>query len=793
MKLEGIRDHVFKDRYALRDADGNVLEKEPEEMWRRVAAGVARQEKTKKLQNEWERKFYKLLENFNFLPGGRILLGAGAPYEHVTFYNCFVLPSPHDSRRGILETLSRMTEIMARGGGVGFNISTLRPRGAHVSKVNGTSSGPVNWAEIFSVMTHDIIQQGGTRRGALMLMMWDWHPDVFEFIGVKKNHNKMLGANLSVCVSDEFMERVKHDGNWDLIFPDVTHPKYNELWDGDLKKWQARKLPVKVHKTVRARELWEEICKCAWESAEPGLYFMDRANKLSNTNYFETLVSTNPCGEQPLPAWGVCNLGALNLTQFVKDEKFDFEKLREVVPLAVRFLDNVIDAEKYIFPEMRERQMEERRVGLGTLGLGDALIMMKVRYGSKESLDLIEKIYREIRDVAYVTSSGIAHEKGSFGKFSAKQYLKNIFVQQLPDRIKKSIAKGGMRNSVVLTQAPTGKTSLLAGASSGIEPVFSFSYKQKDRLGERTVFHPLYEQWKNKHANEKTPSYFVTAQDLTPEDHVLVEAAIQKYTDSSISKTVNAPMEHTVAQVKKLYTLAFELGLKGITYFREGSREGMLTSAAQEEKEKKVKLGGKFVPEVKVRPTKVEGATYRLETPVGTTYITVNHNGGKEPMELFLNIGKAGSDISAMAESLGRLISLILRMASPLSTLERAKNIYDELRGIGGSKVVGFGEKKVRSLPDAIAKALGLHFGFNGYHNGENKNIRENPPEIPASPAGGSGNPSGNNQENDLKNQLSKNIDSGNSLFDICPSCGTASFAYEEGCKKCYSCGYSEC
>jgi ribonucleoside-diphosphate reductase alpha chain len=775
MKLDGIRDQIFKDRYALRDKNGNVLEKTPDEMWRRVARGIASQEKTKKLQIIWEKKFYSLLENFNFLPGGRILLGAGAPYDHVTFYNCFVLPSPHDSRRGILETLSRMTEIMARGGGVGFNISSLRPRGAHVSKVNGTSSGPVNWAEIFSVMTHDIIQQGGTRRGALMLMMWDSHPDIFEFIAVKRDHHKMLGANLSVCISDEFMERVKHDGNWDLIFPDVTHPKYNELWDGDLKKWQKMKLPVKVHRTVRARELWDETCKCAWESAEPGLYFMDRANKMSNTSYFETLVSTNPCGEQPLPPWGVCNLGALNLTQFVAQGKFDFEKLREMVPIAVRFLDNVIDAENYIFPEMHARQMDERRVGLGTLGLGDALIMMKIRYGSKESLELIEKIYKEIRDVAYATSSEIAKEKGSFGKFSAKQYLKSEFIKELPDKIKKSIAKDGMRNSVVLTQAPTGKTSLIAGASSGIEPVFSFSYKQKDRLGERTVYHPLYEAWKNKHANEKPPTYFVTAQDLTPEDHVLVEAAIQKYTDSSISKTVNAPMEHTVEQVKKLYTMAYEKGLKGITYFREGSREGMLTSTAQEEKDKKVALGGKLVPEVKVRPTKVEGATYRLETPVGTTYITVNHNGGREPMELFLNIGKAGSDISAMAEAMGRLISLIIRMASPLSTFERAKNIVQELRGIGGSKVVGFGENKVRSLPDAIAKALALHFGFNGNGHSEKSDGDKN---------------SVDGQKN---NEASKKPADTNSLFDICPSCGTASFAYEEGCKKCYSCGYSEC
>jgi ribonucleoside-diphosphate reductase alpha chain len=785
MKLDGIRQQIFEDRYALHDNEGKILEKSPEEMWKRVAKGLSKIEKSPKLQKEWEKKFYSLMEDFKFLPGGRILLGAGSPYENVTFYNCFVLPDPEDSRRGIIDNLLKMTEIMARGGGVGFNISSLRPRGAHVVKVNGTSSGPVNWAEIFSVMTHDIIQQGGTRRGALMLMMWDWHPDVFEFISVKKNHTKMLGANLSVCLSNGFMESVKKDANWDLVFPDVKHPKYKTDWHGDLNEWKKKKLPVKIYKTIKARELWDEICKCAWESAEPGLYFMERANAMSNTWYFETLVSTNPCGEQPLPPFGVCNLGALNLTQFVKNKKFDFEKLREFVPIAVRLLDNVIDAENYILPEMKARQMDERRVGLGTLGLGDALIMMEIRYGSKESLELIEKIYKEIRDVAYQTSSEIAKVKGSFGRFEAKKYLKGKFIEVLPPKIKKMIEKNGMRNSVVLTQAPTGKTSLLAGVTSGIEPVFSFSFKQKDRLGERTVYHPLYEEWLKKNPKEKTPDFFVTAQDLTPENHVDVEATIQKYTDSSISKTVNAPENHTVEEVKKLYMMAYETGLKGITYFREGSREGMLTSKEQEEKAKKVKLDGKLVPEVKIRPTKVEGATYRLETPVGTTYITVNHNGGREPMELFLNIGKAGSDISAMAEAMGRLISLIIRMASPLSTWERARNIVQELRGIGGSKVVGFGENKVRSLPDAIAKALAMHFGFNGdHHETDEKTVEQSNNRTIEQLGKNEKNDKtiGNEEENKSKN-----------LFDICPSCGTASFAFEEGCKKCYSCGYSEC
>lgn len=763
-RLEGVRRDVFLDRYSLKDKNGKPIEEYPEDMWRRVAKGIAKIERTPKIQKEWEEKFYEALSDFKFVPGGRILTGAGSPHN-VTFYNCYVLPDPKDSRQGILETLGVMTEIMARGGGVGFNISSLRPRGSYVSTVNGTSSGPVNWAEIYSLMTHDIIQQGGTRRGALMLMMWDWHPDVEEFITVKKDHSRMLGANLSVCVSDDFMEKVKENGQWDLVFPDTSHPKYKELWNGDLEEWKKQKLPVKVYKTIKAKYLWDLICDSAWASAEPGLVFMDRYNEWSNTRYFEKIISVNPCGEQGLPGWGVCNLGALNLAAFVnKEEEFDYDSLAKVAKVAVRFLDNVIDAEHYLYPEMEKTQKQERRVGLGTMGLGDTLIKMKIRYGSEGSFPVIEKIYQTIRDAAYESSAEISREKSPFLKFDKEKYLKSKFIQTLPKELQQRIQKHGIRNAVVLTQAPTGKTSLIAGVTSGIEPVFSLSYKQKDRIGERIVYHELFSKWQEKNKGEKTPDYFVTASDLTPEEHIKVQAMIQKYTDSSISKTVNAPQTHTVADVKNLYTLSYEYGCKGITYMREGSREGML-ERLKGEKETKVVLQGKLVSDVKPRPMKLEGATYRMETPVGLAYITVNHNGGKEPMELFLNVGKAGSDISGLAEAIGRLISLILRMASPLDTFERAKNIVSELKGIGGSKSLGFGDKRVRSLPDAIAKAIATHFGF--------KN--------------------GNGENHPVPTQEAKTKSEGTGNFDICPNCGTAAFAYEEGCKKCYGCGYSEC
>jgi len=349
MELTGIRNTVFLDRYALKDETGKPIEKTPEETWRRVAKAVAAIEKVD-VRKLWEDKFYHAMEDFVFVPGGRILSGAGTGYK-VTFYNCFVIPSPKDSRGGILDTLGNMVEIMARGGGVGINLSSLRPRGARVKKVNGFSSGPINWAELFSVATKDIIQQGGTRRGALMLMLWDWHPDIEEFITVKQDLNKINGANLSVCVSDAFMEAVKRDSDWDLMFPDVTDPDYDIKWDGYLPNWIALgKKPI-VTKTIKARALWDLIAKAAWASAEPGVVFMERYNKQFNNYYFEFVNCVNPCGEEGLPPWGVCNLCSINLAMLVKNGKMDYKTLSEIAKTAVRFQDNVIDADTYVFPQ----------------------------------------------------------------------------------------------------------------------------------------------------------------------------------------------------------------------------------------------------------------------------------------------------------------------------------------------------------------------------------------------------------------------------------------------------------
>src|SRR5579862_3165871 len=637
-KFDGVREKVFLDRYALKGEEGELLEHTPAEMWSRVAHGISLQEKKAK-QGKWEKEFYRVLEDFKFVPGGRILSGAGTGYQ-VTYFNCFVIPNPKDSRHGILESLGQLIEIQSRSGGVGLNLSSLRPRGARVKKVNGTSSGPVNWATLFSVATHDIVQQGGSRRGATMLMLHDWHPDVEEFITVKQDLTKINGANLSVCVSDGFMEAVKEDKDWDLVYPELSDPHYDTEWDGDIIEWKQKGYKIKVYKTVKAKELWDLICTAAWKSAEPGLHFLERSNKRSNTWYFEKLLATNPCGEQPLGGWAVCNLGAMNLAAYVKDDDlkndkagwFDYDAFGKDVQVAMRFLDNVIDDTYYIFKENEQVAKEIRRTGLGIMGIADTFIKMKVRYGSEESEKISKKIFKTLRDNAYIASANLAKEKGAFPKFDKEKYLKGYHIKALPQEIRNMIVENGIRNAVLLTIAPTGTTSLLAGVSSGVEPVYEFEYSHNGRLGKQMVYHGLYGEWKEAHPDVERPDYFVGANDLTPEDHVKIQAIAQEYIDSSISKTVNAPNSHTVEDVKNLYMSAYDNGLKGVTYFRDGSRMGVLQreekktdSAEASSVKEEIKPTVPITPRV-ARPMVLNGVTYKAESPTGKVYVTINND-----------------------------------------------------------------------------------------------------------------------------------------------------------------------
>lgn len=733
---------VFMDRYALRNTDGVQVESSPAQMWDRVAKAIAQVERTEDEREGWETAFRGILDDFKFVPGGRILSGAGTG-TGVTYYNCYVIPSPEDSRSGILDNLKVMTEIMARGGGVGINLSTLRPRGSYIKTVNGTASGPCSWAELYSVATGDVIQQGGSRRGALMLMLNDDHPDILEFINVKRDLKKINHANLSICISDGFMHAVKTDATWPLV------------WGG------------KTHSLISARKLWDEICHAAWSSGEPGLVFIDRYNTESNTWYYEKIICVNPCGEQGLPEWGVCNLGALNLSAFVdggegyEPGRLDLVGLGRAARVAMRFLDNVVDSNLYFIPENEEAQKGTRRTGLGTMGLADALIKLHIPYGSPESIEVITDIYATIRDAAYEASVDNAIDKGAFSHFDATRYAQGRFIQRLPVQTQERIARHGIRNAVLLTQAPTGSTSLVAGVSSGIEPVFAFSMVRRDRIGEHVIHHPLVESWRRATGTtdaDPLPAWFVSANDLTPEQHVAVQATIQRYTDSSISKTVNAPNDHTVEQVQTLYMAAYDQGCKGVTYFRDGCRAGVLSHIVPPAESPRIDTDTTSSA-LRERPAVVDSQTHRTATPLGTMFTTVTRD-DTGPLEVFLQVGKAGTDTASVTEAIGRLISLVLRVPPRMSPSDRLAAAAEQLQGIGGGRQVGIGPRKVRSLPDAVAQVLTDY--ITGVTTPANDTATASPPATMRS-------------------------------ADLCPECGDAALVQEEGCKKCYSCGYSEC
>ena len=759
------------------------IETEPGQMMDRVARGVAAVENGAAKQGEWTEKFRWLLDDWKFVPGGRILTAAGTDQD-LTFYNCYVIPSPQDSREGIMTTLTQMTEIMSRGGGVGINLSTLRPRHAYVKGVNGRSSGAVSWGGLYSFVT-GLIEQGGSRRGALMLILNDWHPDIFNFIDSKRQSGKITNANISVGVSDRLMEAVERDEDWDLAFPDTRDPDYDELWDGDLDTWEAMGRPVIRYKTIKARELWDAIIESAWASAEPGVWFRERSNKMANSWYFNPQICTNPCGEQPLGAFSVCNLGAINLSRFYDEYANDvaWSELRRTVAYATRFLDNVIDTTPYFFEENRSVQMGERRVGLGTMGIAELMLKLGVRYGSDESVQLIDEIYKAIAVSAYETSSDLAQEKDAFPNFDAEKFLESGFMQAMPERSREKIRRDGIRNVTLLTQAPTGTTGTMVNTSTGVEPFFSWVYYRKSRLGLHEEQVPIVKDWYEAHPEAtELPDYFVTAMDLTPHEHIKVQGAFQRWIDSAISKTCNVPSEYTVDEVSELYKYMYELGCKGGTIYRDGSRDEQVLMLKGDERAESEMEGIKgdesaepaTTPHrVYPRPERLEGLSVRTQTPFGKAYITINRDEKGNPFEVFIAIGKAGTDIQADAESLGRMISLQLRTTAPQNRREMLKLIIEQLQDIGGARPIGFGPKRVLSLPDAVARVLQLEFFP------EDQPQQLNLPIEQARIAG----------ENEAGTPMNSTI----SGADMCPACGTITLIRAENCRKCLTCGYSEC
>lgn len=791
------------------------LETVPEQMFERIARHISSVEKTEEKKGEWEGKFRRLMEDWKYVPAGRIFTGAGTG-QNLTFYNCYVIPSPKDSRGGIFETLGQMAEIMSRGGGVGINVSSLRPRYAYVKGVNGRSSGAVSWASLYSFVT-GLIEQGGSRRGALMLILNAWHPDVLDFINSKKEAGKITNANISVGITDDFMKAVKEDQPWDLVFPDPHDEMYDKQWDGNMDKWKKLGGKVIKHKTVRATDIWTNIIESAWSSAEPGMYFIDRANYHSNSWYFAPLPCTNPCGEQPLPAWGVCNLGHVNLARHIDSQSGEvkWDELKTTVSHAVRFQDNVIDATPYFFDENKEQQMGERRVGMGTIGLAEMLIYKGLRYGSNEASEFIDKLYQFIAVTAYETSVELAREKGAFKKFDADKYLESGFMKSMPEYIRSLVKEYGIRNVTILTQAPTGTIGTMVGTSTGIEPFFSWTYFRKSRLGVHEEKIKLASDWLEKHPGAELPNYFATAMELMPEEHVKVQAAVQRWTDSAISKTCNAPSNYTVEQTKQLYTLMYDLGCKGGTIYRDGSRDEQILAVDSSKLGKDVedqlkakaiessKLVSKEVQEVmsvsggnpqfkiapRQRPDTMFGITYKMNTAYGNLYVTVNED-EQGPFEVFAQMGKAGGFFSAQTEAITRLISLSLRSNVAI------EEIIEQLKGIRGPDVSFSQEGMVFSLPDAVAKVLEKHIkrkdlqmtlDFDGSVSiGKTTTVKIHEEVRNAVVQTTTQTTIGGVQ----KMQKISIANLGNA--PVCPTCSDM-MVMAEGCMKCQACGYSKC
>jgi ribonucleoside-diphosphate reductase alpha chain len=737
------------------------------------------------------------MTELRFLPNSPTFTGAGTPLSQLAA--CFVLPISDDMGRqddGIFETLRDMALIQQTGGGTGFSFSNLRPKGAVVHSSGGRATGPVGFMQVYDTAS-EIISQGGARRGANMAVLRVDHPDIRDFIHCKSNEYEITNFNISVGVTDDFMQAVADGGNVELV-----NPQDGSVWE-----------------TVSAGELFGEIVAAAHRNGEPGLLFLDTANQDNPTPHLGDYEATNPCGEQPLLPYENCCLGSVNLARHLKrmNEEggdagwaIDWEELADTVRQAVRFLDDVIDANGYVpvVPELKEAAHRTRRIGLGITGLGDVLYELRVRYGSEEARDLAGQIMSYIRFHAMRTSIDLARERGPFPAIGGSIYdpadLRWESPQPIepfgtPDRwgrpsldwdaIVADIERHGIRNAAQTTIAPTGTRSTIAGIEAyGCEPVFALAYvRHMNDNGddvELKYTSPLFRQaLEDGGLDERTREQiiedvavsgscqdvdavpeairevFVVAQDIPAEEHVRMQAALQAFVDASISKTINFPADATPEDVARAFKLAWKLGCKGLTVYVTGSRTNVVLETNETRQAKPESYAGSMSARVRPRPQTLHGSTYKVQTPLGTAYTTVNVNGDGEPFEVFLNVGKAGSDTAAVAEAIGRLISLVLRLPSPLSATRRLNQVVRQLKGIGSGRSLGFGRDRVRSLPDGVAQVLAEHLGL-----ADTVGATRGNGQLPLFSEG-----------------------------DLCPECGQASLVFEEGCRHCYTCGYSEC
>jgi len=718
-------------------------EKNPWDLWKRQAKALAGVEETEELQEKWEVAFFEALKNFKFVPGGRIMHGAGREDITTTLNNCYVVGIKTDSIKSIYDCVVQEAMTYKYGGGCGHDLSILRPSGAAILGTGGDSCGPVGFMNLFSENTNTIAQHG--RRGANMQTLRVDHPDIQKFIEIKTGDIDMVKySNISVFLTDEFMEAVQTDSDFDL------------QWGG------------KVYETVKAKELWMKIITHAHASAEPGLLFWDTMKKYHNAEYCSPLISTNPCAEQPLPDGGCCNLGALNLERFVDDNgNFDFEGFRETTAVGSRFLDNVIDynINRHALEDQKQNAINDRRVGLGILGLGDMLVKMGIKYDSDEALETIGQIMKIHRDTAYETSVELAKEKGEFPNFDWDGYSESLFVQDLPQELQEQIKNHGIRNSTLTTVAPTGSGAIIAKVTSGVEPIFATSYKRKvkknDSLGKEfdtfTVYHPVVKEMFG--GDKNLPDYVVTAHDVDPYFRVKMQGEIQKYIDSSISSTVNLAEDTTVETIADIYMKAYKGNLKGITVYREGSREGILITDKKAEEGNTQEATDDTKKTARNRPQITTGKTRRMRTGDGTLYITVNED-ENGLCEVFTAIGKAGGTVAAQTEAISRLISLALRSGVD------PNSIINQLKGISGPNPTWEDGQLILSTPDAIGRALET------FLDGE-----ENP-----------------NLKNKVQFEIAEEPTQSKKVNGIhCIDCDGDEVVNESGCYICKDCGWSKC
>jgi ribonucleoside-diphosphate reductase alpha chain len=808
---------VLAKRYLKKDADGNPTE-EPEVMFWRVARTIADVEAdygaSEAAVDEVARQFYDLMINGTFEPNSPTLMNAGRPLGQLSA--CFVLPvddALSNGQSGIYDTLRSMALVHQSGGGTGFSFSRLRPEGETVRSTMGVASGPVSFMKLYDAST-DVVKQGGTRRGANMGILRVDHPDIRRFITCKNDTTQITNFNISVAITDAFMQAVASGDTYELV-----NPKTGEVAGQE-----------------NAREIFDMIVHGAWLTGEPGTFFIDRANEHNPVPALGSYEATNPCGEQPLLAYDVCNLGSINLGKFVKDdarpgadpeEGIDWDALAHVVHLSTHFLDNVIDVNAYPLPEIHDLAQRIRRIGLGVMGWADMLVRLGIAYDSEDGVALARRVMEFVNEQARVESERLAETRGVFPEWQHSIWGPNGTAARSPSgRRVRPIRK--LRNCNLTTVAPTGTISIFAGCSGGIEPLFAVAFMRNQAGALMPDVNPDFVRlatqggWYSDELMEKiaaeghihfdeVPTHiqriFRTAHDITPEWHVHMQAAFQEHTDSAISKTTNFPREATEADVREIYELAFRLGCKGVTVYRDGSREGQVLSTGRTSQTEAVAEIAAEVSQLehhladareeahnlrveverlkaelqnqdsnagaarhkRQRPAALRGYTMKMNSPLGDLYVTINEDENGRPFEVFCTLGKAGGAAMADAEAMGRLMSLALRSGIPIL------QVKDQVRGISCDRAVGLGPNKVLSVPDAVGQAIERYLE-------EKAGVQEALPLTVGMPRGAT-------------QPLSAPVLSGGETFDMgtCPECGTGHLAFEEGCKKCHVCGYSEC